>query len=579
VRLFPKAAVRANYYGSDSAMVGMSSDYVVRKEAATEDTLFTDNPELQLQAYYFQSGANIAQILGQQIGLQQQGLTFSGQPGVRTVFGGSGSLRHSVSPDGGSFSFSNQTELLGHWVVALVLDVERDWTWTGFGTPALSYQRDAQNIGTVLLPSNLAPGATGNPGQKPERSFTRIVFFDGVNPQPAPGDFPKELQLHYTVSANFTSDTPQQYPFKIRLPITTPPAQTPRIVSTGIAETAYHHSPTYSETTLRDRYLWIEFDRPIDDPDDNYFGRVLAYGPDPLLAGNLLPKPLYSGSQMLSDTVEPPLPIDPEPVRRIFSGQSGDESGLDAMTQMVPANPVGVGKSGRFFLLPLPPNLTSEDLELFGFWTYEFRVGHANLWSTAQGRFGRPLRVSGIQHPNPHLICTLQRDNNGVNATAPFAVAVYNGNRLYDLKTGDPQTRIWFMLYAQVLQADGASYRNVLLDHREGFKLPDPPIKSKSGINPQHGANRSPIAGNVFPQKDIETCLNLVRLPVTTALSVLAVEVLPGPLVDTFNDQAPGATVTDASATGNTREDPLGAGLGARRILRTSPLTAVPSIC
>ncbi|MDR3628850.1 MAG: hypothetical protein P4L42_00795 [Desulfocapsaceae bacterium] len=580
VRLFPKAAVRTGYYGSDAAMVGLSSDYAVRKEAAAEDALFTSTPELQLQAFFFQPGANIAQILGQQMNLQQQDLTFTGQPGIRTVFGGSGTLRHSISPDGGSFVFSNQTELLGHWLVALVLDVERDWTWTGFGSPALSYQRDGRDIGTVLLPPVIGPGISGNPGQKPQRSFSRIIFFDGVNPQPGPGDFPKELQLNYTVTASFNSAASQQYPFTIHLPVTTPPVQVPKIVATGIAESPYHHSPTYAETALRDRFLWIEFDSPINDPEDTYFARVLAYGPDPLLAGDLLPQ--YNVSRMLADTIEPALPVDPEPVRRIFSGQSGDESGLEAMTRMVPADPVGVGSSGRHFLLPLPANLTAEDLELFGFWTYEFRVGHAGLWSTAQGRFGRPLRVSGIQHPCPHLICTPQRIANGVGATAPFAVTVYNGNRLYDLKTGDPQTRIWFMLYAQVLQADGASYRNILLDHREGTILANSPLKGQIRLNPQHGPNRSPIAGILFPQKDIEARLTLVCLPAGTALSVLAVEVLPGPLVDPNRDlvaDSTGTTGAGGTSTDTLREDPLGAGLGSRRILRTSPLTAVPFIC
>src|SRR5262249_38729950 len=163
------------------------------------------------------------------------------------------------------------------------------------------------------------------------------------------------------------------------------------------------------------------------------------------LAASLLPT--FDPSQMLPESVEPPLPIDPEPVRRIFSGQSADQGCLDAMTQLVPAEAIGVGKSGRFFLLPLPPNGNSDDPSVFACWDYEFRVGHAQMWSTCQGRYGRPLRVSGIQHPSPHLICAVERAQAGVGVTAPYAIAVYNGNRLYDLQDGDPQTAIWFMLY------------------------------------------------------------------------------------------------------------------------------------
>ena len=65
--------------------------------------------------------------------------------------------------------------------------------------------------------------------------------------------------------------------------------QTPKIVATGLAESAYAAASDYSSTSLRDRYLWIEFDQPISDPEDCYFGRVLAYGPDPMLAGELQP--------------------------------------------------------------------------------------------------------------------------------------------------------------------------------------------------------------------------------------------------------------------------------------------------
>lgn len=242
-----------------------------------------------MQAFYFQPGANIPQLLAHQLGLQQQQFTFRGAPGQRTVRGASGAIRHSVSADDSSLTFSNQTELLGQWIVALVLDLERDWTW--IRRAALSFQRGGSNIGVIAFPRVVGAGATGNSGQAPDRSLSRIVFYDAVNPQPVRPNSPRGLHLNYTVTASFTAAAPQQFNFPIRLPITTPPVQTPKIVSTRIAESPYHHSPDYSTTTLRDRYLWVEFDRPIQDDDDNYFGRVLAYGPDPLLAGSLFPQP------------------------------------------------------------------------------------------------------------------------------------------------------------------------------------------------------------------------------------------------------------------------------------------------
>jgi hypothetical protein len=577
VRLFPKAADKPGYYGNDAAKTGLPSDYIVRQDASTEDALFPNNPPEQLQAFYFQPGANIMQFLGQQLNLHQEGLTLSGAPGERTVFGASGHIRNSVAADAASITFSNQAELLGQWIVVLDLDLERDWTWNGFANPALSFSRGSETLGTMAFPQVVASSAAATPGVPPERSHTRIVFFDAFNPQPIAPAFPRESNLNYTVTASFPSAGSQQSAYTIRLPITTPPVQVPKIVSTGIAESPYHHAPDYSTTSLRDRYLWVEFDQPIaDSADDACFGRVLAYGPDPLLAASLLPR--GGVPDMLPDAVEPPLAIDPEPVRRILSGQSADQSGLDAMTRLVPAQPAGPGKSGTFFLLPLPPGVDSEDPALFGFWTYEFRIGHANMWSTAQGRFGRPLRVSGLQHPAPHLICSVQREApslikiSGISVTAPYAIAVYNGNRLYNLAGGDPQTAIWFMLYTQVLQADGASFRNILLDRRQGVPLPP------GQDNPQHGPSIGPLAGAIFGEPAVQNSLARLGLPGNSPLSVLAVEVLPGPL-NISGQPAPAGFAAPEPAQSQETEDPLGRGLGGRRILRVSPLTAVPAIC
>jgi hypothetical protein len=576
VRLFPKCVDKPDYYGNDAVKIGLSRDYIVRQEAATEDQLFPNNPATQLQAFYFQPGANVLQLLGQLLGLHQDGLTLSGAAGQRTVFGASGHLRNAIAADASAIAFSNQAELLGQWIVALDLELERDWTWDGFATGAISYARDGDTLGVITYPRVVASTAVNTPGKPADRAHTRVVFFDAFNPQPVAPAFPRDSVLNYTVSAAFPSASLQQSAYSIRVPITTPPVQVPHIVSTGIAESPYQHAPDYSTTTSRDRYLWVEFDQPIaDTADDTYFGRVLAYGPDPLLAASLLPQ--GSPEDMLPESIEPPLPIDPEPMRRIFSGQSADQSGLDAMTQLVPAQPAGVGASGTFFLLPLPPGLDSEDPTLFGFWTYEFRVGHATMWSTAQGRFGRPLRVSGLQHPAPHLICSVERGNPhshisdvpAVLVTAPYAFAVNNGNRLYNFDNGDPQTAVWFMLYTQVLQADSASFRNVLIDHRMGHTLPS------GNQNPQHGSSIGPLAATAFSESSIEQRLARLGLPDASPLSVLAVEVLPGPL----NVRADRPVHVAVGPVASEKDDPLGRNLGARRILRVSPLTAVPAIC
>jgi hypothetical protein len=189
--------------------------------------------------------------------------------------------------------------------------------------------------------------------------------------------------------------------------------------------------------------------------------------------------------------------------------------------------------------------------------------------------------VTGIQHPAPHLICAVNHRAESIQATAPYADTVYNGQRVYDFLAGDPQTRIWFMLYAQVLQADAASYRNVLLTHQLGVTLSNPAINPAP--NPQHSFNRDPLAGVTFAQPAIEDLLTLLGLPATTPLSVLAIEILPGPLSVALTGPAGAApkfaAAGAAPASVAEQEDPLGANLGLRRILRTSPLTAVPAIC
>ena len=178
--------------------------------------------------------------------------------------------------------------------------------------------------------------------------------------------------------------------------------------------------------------------------------------------------------ELLVTPDEPALPIDPEPIRVITFNQSNDDAGLDAMQPMEMSN--GADKDAdRFYLLPLPAGLHPESPEMFGFFTYEIRVGHYRYTDTIgrhqpretpcgrapQGRFGRVLRVPGIQHPAPTLTCIVNRDEEKLYVTAPYAVAVHNGKNV----TADPpRTEIWALLYAQVKQADNKEFRNILLD-------------------------------------------------------------------------------------------------------------------
>src|SRR5207302_1830652 len=109
---------------------------------------------------------------------------------------------------------------------------------------------------------------------------------------------------------------------------------------------------------------------------------------------------------------------------------------------------------------PLPPGVDETAPELFGFFTYELRVGHAQGWSTAQGRYGTPLRVTGVQHPAPTLTCAVTRNSRGITASAPYSLPVLDGRAV---QPQPPHSEVWVLLYAQAEQIDGTDRRNVLL--------------------------------------------------------------------------------------------------------------------
>jgi hypothetical protein len=135
-----------------------------------------------------------------------------------------------------------------------------------------------------------------------------------------------------------------------------------------------------------------------------------------------------------AETADPPLAIDPEWVRMIVQNEADDRAGIDAMQPMIASD------SQIHWALPLPPGLDENAPELFGFYTYELRVGHYDMWSTAQGRFGAPLRVAGIQHPPPPPPCTVLRNTQGIMVSAPFALPVLDDKPVQPLP---PLSQIW----------------------------------------------------------------------------------------------------------------------------------------
>ena len=205
-----------------------------------------------------------------------------------------------------------------------------------------------------------------------------------------------------------------------------------------------------------------------------------------------------------------------------------------------------------------------------------------------------------MQHPAPTLFCTCQRDEAGLVVEAPYAEAVLNGKNI----TADPpRTGLWALLYAQVRQADGKDWRNVLLDDRELALRPRLHgrvfgaagkllhVDAFQNVDaPARGATR-------WTQEEIATLLRELGLPPDAPISVLCVEMMPtletlrvsGPpdardgrahsdLIAAAYAQRSGTGPGAAAPTAD-RPRPLSDGLGNYRILRTSPLTAVPEVC
>jgi hypothetical protein len=561
IRLIFSAAAapdpQLQYWGSDDAMIGQTVELLTGAYGSDETGIFTPDIEanlirgimlqadpvmtsnlaavLALQGRSGTATSDIAGRLAEALSLNVSGLTLSGQSGERLVFGCSSALRHSLSPEHGAITFAAKTELYQHWLVVITLQLARDWSWGALGAVSFEVRNTAnQVVGTIDLTQSVGMTALADP----DRSSTTLIFFDAVDPKPAAGSFPSELNLSYQVKAVFNAPPAQQDPplqLPLLLPIAARPLQSPQLASAGIALSPYAPAPDYSATTVRQRALWLEFTQPIADPDDTYFGRVLSYAPDQMLTG----APFADVG--VDPLAEPPLPVDPELIRTIVPGQSDDHAGLGAMQQLVPSS------SAVHYMLPLPPGLAVDAPELFGMFTYELRVGHTKNWSTAQGRFGPPLRVAGVQHPAPPLLALVNSTTANVSVSAPYAMPTFNGRNLLP---SAPRTQLWALLYAQVTQADVRAQRNVLLARQRLTHDREGPLKRLGDVRG--------IAAMYWQRAEIDAILTSLALPTQSPLSVIVVE--------TFHN------IGDLA-------DPLGGDLGRVRILRLSPLTAVPAVC
>jgi len=547
-----------DYFGSQGARLGRPFEVRLRRAPFDERHLFMPDTDAgRLRAILLQpdeavTGTLVAKLfaagrgveaeheplhrLATELDLHADDAALSSRSAERVVFGCSAAIGHVLAPDRSVVTFASKADLVGRWVNVLTIAVARDWSWRNADRPGFEITRDGQPVGTMDLPASINPRVwetAESAGREPERTFTRLVFFDAVDPKPVPPTFPSETSHVYGITPRFRDAPGAQDPsldITIDLPIAAPPTQTPKLVSAGIALSPYVRADDYSSTEARDRMLWLEVADPIDDPADSYFARVLSYAPDLML----------TGGESVEVPPEGPLPIDPESMRVIRPGQSDDRAGLGAMQLLIPT------VSPRHFLVPLPPGLTRDSRELFGFFVLELRAGHFVGWSTAQARFGPALRIAGVQFPAPSLSCQSLRTLERILVAAPHATPVFGGRNMLPPV---PATELWFLLYAQVIQADGQDYRNILLARRRGrFEERKIEARVETDLN----------ASSAWTQAEIDAVLEAYELPVDSSLSVLAVELIPEV---------------------NPPDDPFGHDLGEVRILRTSPLVKLDEVC
>jgi len=585
--------------------------------------------------------AGVVERLANALGLEAKGLTLVAQKGERIAFGCNSRIRHTISPDGSSITFATKADLYNHWLGTLSYKINRDWAWDALDDVAFvierefKFRKDANSesrknsyLGDIELKHTVSFEAL-QPDRfdRVNRNYTRIVYIDALDPKNElkqnNGDlrFPDELLVEYKIKPKVKVGHAEPTIIEtdqLTLPTVLPPIQIPKLVSVGIAFSPYERKDDYSASEARKRYLWVEFDKPIENPDDTYYCRLLGNAPDQLIASN-------EGDQFVPPE-EAPLSLDPELIRKIIPGQSDDKAGIGAMQPMVMAS-----DSDRHYILPIPPGMHAESPEMFGFFTYEFRVGHGhwqnredNLWSTAQGRFGRPLRVTGMQHPAPTLLCSLNRSKNHLYVSAPFAKAVHNGK---NVTAKPPRTSLWTLVYAQVIQADGRDFRNILLGELEmkiGVRVNTEPkelkkindltqqvyfkptvadyTKGSVSINPiliKNGnliasiKDEHPVGTAIVSSEDIAEKLLDLGLPEDSPLSVLVVEVFGN--ITNIHDHLTqtksvrsnemserlAASMKEKKTETNliSKIKPLSKGLGHFRILRTSPLTKVPFVC
>ena len=236
VELAAVAGPHVNYYGEDDVRFSQSTVLLLADNSADETALLAVTSNEAILGVFLQPDvlvdapvATAQKAAGQRFDAPQDALGrlasaldlepfelgLRGRPGHRVLFGGASALRHVVGPDGAGVKFTALGDLTRHWVVAIRLDLKRDWAWDELSY--LTIKRDGVEVGRLWPRPSVGPEAL----RPPQRDRSDLVFLDAIDPKPAPGAFPAELSLSYEVAPVFRAapahvDPPQS--FALRLP-------------------------------------------------------------------------------------------------------------------------------------------------------------------------------------------------------------------------------------------------------------------------------------------------------------------------------------------------------------------------
>ena len=137
---------------------------------------------------------DIVQRLADQLGVESHGLTLVGKRGERVQFGCSQHIRHTLAPDNSSITFASKGDLMQHWLCCIQMSLQRDWTWDGLEDRSFVLERstrfredddatevDTREVGDIEIRKSAPLSAL----DRPDRSHTRLVFIDAVEPNNA----------------------------------------------------------------------------------------------------------------------------------------------------------------------------------------------------------------------------------------------------------------------------------------------------------------------------------------------------------------------------------------------------------